>query len=98
MSAVALLLSPMWLSWKNGLLRGGGSWLRRIFLAALAGLFWLGTYWVIRRVLRYFDTVFDLGPGLAYQLLTDHSADFFIHAALQQSDRLAFDLFPFPRS
>ena len=69
MSSVALLLSPMWLSWKNSLLRGGGSWARRLLLAALAIGFWLGTYGVIRRVLRYFETAFDLGPGLAYQLL-----------------------------
>ena len=69
MSSIALLLSPLWLSWKNGFLRGGASWPRRLVLAALAAGFWLGTFLVIRRVLRYFETVFDLGPGLAYQLL-----------------------------
>ena len=69
MSSVALLLSPLWLSWKNGFLRGGGSWPRRFVLAALAVCFWLGTYLIIRRVLHYFETVFDLGPALAYQLL-----------------------------
>jgi len=69
MSSVALLLTPLWLSWKNGFVRGGGSWSRRLALVALAVGFWLGTYLVIRRVLRYFETVYDLGPGLAYQLL-----------------------------
>jgi ABC-2 type transport system permease protein len=38
-------------------------------LALLAGLFWIGTYLLIRRVLRYFETVYELGPALAYQLL-----------------------------
>ena len=69
MSSVALLLTPLWLSWKNDFVRGGGSWSRRLALIALAVGFWLGTYLVIRRVLRYFETVYDLGPGLAYQLL-----------------------------
>lgn len=69
MTAIALLLSPSWLSWKNSLFRGRGSWPRRLLLAALAFGFWLGTYLVIRRVLRYFETVYELGPGLAYQLL-----------------------------
>jgi ABC-2 type transport system permease protein len=69
MSSIALLLSPVWLSWKNGLVRGGASWQRRVLLIILATGFWLGTYLVIRRVLRYFETVFDLGPALAYQLL-----------------------------
>ena len=69
MSSVALLISPLWLSWKNSLRRSGGSWPRRLLLTGLAIGFWIGTYLVIRRVLRYFETVFDLGPGLAYQLL-----------------------------
>ena len=69
MSSIALLLSPLWLSWKNGFVRGSASWPRRLVLAVLAAGFWLGTFLVIRRVLRYFETVFDLGPGLAYQLL-----------------------------
>jgi ABC-2 type transport system permease protein len=69
MSSIALLLSPLWLSWKNSFLRGGGSWTRRVVLAGLAVCFWIGTYLVIRRVLRYFETVYDLGPSLAYQLL-----------------------------
>jgi len=69
MTSVPVLLSPLWLTWKNSFFRGGGSWTRRFLLAALAVSFWLGTYLVIRRVLRYFETVYDLGPGLAYQLL-----------------------------
>ena len=69
MSTVALLLSPFWLSWKNSLSTRSGSWSRRLVLAALAVCFWLGTYFVIRRVLRYFETVYELGPALAYQLL-----------------------------
>jgi len=69
MSSIALLLSPLYLSWKNGFFRGTGSWSRRLSLALLATLFWIGTYLVIRRVLRYFETVYELGPALAYQLL-----------------------------
>ncbi len=69
MSSVALLLSPFWLSWKNSLSRSRASWSRRLSLAVLAICFWIGTYLVIRRVLRYFETVYDLGPALAYQLL-----------------------------
>lgn len=69
MSTASLLLSPLWLTWKNSFFRGGASWTRRLFLAALGAAFWLGTYLVIRRVLRYFETVYDLGPGLAFQLL-----------------------------
>jgi ABC-2 type transport system permease protein len=69
MSSVALLLSPLYLSWKNGFFRGGASWGRRLSLALLAVLFWIGTYLVVRRVLRYFETVYELGPALAYQLL-----------------------------
>jgi ABC-2 type transport system permease protein len=69
MSTVVLLLSPFWLSWKNSLAHRSTSWARRLVLAALAACFWLGTYWVIRRVLRYFETVYELGPALAYQLL-----------------------------
>jgi ABC-2 type transport system permease protein len=68
MTSVALLLSPLWLSWRNSLSRGG-SWLRRLVIVGLAVCFWIGTYLVIRRVLRYFETVYELGPGLAYQLL-----------------------------
>jgi len=40
-----------------------------LLLMALGAAFWLGTYYVIRRVLLYFETVYDLGPALAYQLL-----------------------------
>ena len=69
MSTVALLLSPVWLTWKNKFLRGGSSWSRRLSLVILAASFWVGTYFVVRRVLRYFETVYELGPALAYQLL-----------------------------
>ena len=69
MSSVALLLSPVWLSWKNSFFRGTHSWARRLSLALLAGSFWIGTYLIVQRVLRYFETVYELGPALAYQLL-----------------------------
>ncbi|MGH7828427.1 MAG: putative ABC transporter permease subunit [Candidatus Binatia bacterium] len=69
MNSIAVLLSPFWLSWKNDFLRGGKQWGRRLLLLGLAGGFWFGTYYVIRRVLVYFQSVYDLGPGLAYQLL-----------------------------
>ena len=69
MNSVALLLSPVWLSWKNSFVRGTYSWSRRLSLAILAVTFWVGAYLVVRRVLRYFETVYELGPALAYQLL-----------------------------
>src|SRR5512132_1921289 len=69
MSSIVILLSPLWLSWKNDFLRGGQPWRRRWLLVALAMTFWCGIYYVIRRVLVYFQTVYDLGPSLAYQLL-----------------------------
>jgi ABC-2 type transport system permease protein len=69
MPTIALLLSPLWLTWKNGFFRGRASWTRRLLLSALAGAFCYGTFVLIRRVLGYFETVFDLGPALAYQLL-----------------------------
>ena len=65
-----LLLSPILLSWKNELFhRRERNWLRRLFIISLGAGFWLGTYWVVRRVLLYFETVHGLGPALAYQLL-----------------------------
>jgi ABC-2 type transport system permease protein len=69
MSSILVLLSPIWLSWKNDFLRPGRSWRRRWLLLGLALAFWCGTYYVIRRVLLYFQSVYDLGPSLAYQLL-----------------------------
>ena len=69
MNPVWVLLSPLWLSWRNDFRRGRGSWQRRLILMGLGAAFWLGTYYVIRRVLLYFQTVYDLGPALAYQLL-----------------------------
>jgi len=69
MHTTILLLSPLWLSWKNSFFRGTRSWTRRLSLVLLAGLFWFGTYLVVRRVLGYFETVYELGPALAYQLL-----------------------------
>ncbi len=69
MSSIVILLSPLWLSWKNDLLRGSRPWRRRWLLVALATAFWCGIYYVIRRVLLYFQSVYDLGPSLAYQLL-----------------------------
>lgn len=69
MNHVWVLLSPLGLSWRNDFLRGRGPWSRRLILMGLGAAFWLGTYYVIRRVLLYFQTVYDLGPALAYQLL-----------------------------
>ncbi len=69
MNSIVVLLSPIWLSWKNAFLHGGQPWSRRGLLAALVALFWLGIYYLIRRVLVYFQSVYDLGPSLAYQLL-----------------------------
>lgn len=65
-----VLLSPALLSWKNDLRTGGAArWLRRLVLLGLGAAFWIGTYWILKRVLTYFQTVYDLGPALGYQLL-----------------------------
>jgi ABC-2 type transport system permease protein len=69
MNSVLLLLSPIWLSWKNDLLRPGQNGRRRVLLLGLGLTLWLAIYWLVRRVLLYFQTVYDLGPSLAYQLL-----------------------------
>lgn len=69
MTSIVVLLSPVWLSWKNDFLSGRNRWARRLLLLGLAVGFWFGTYYLIRRVLIYFQSVYDLGPGLAYQLL-----------------------------
>ena len=70
MHAVSVLLSPILLSWKNNLRRPQErNRLRRIVLLCLALAFWIATYWTVRRVLIYFETVYELGPALAYQLL-----------------------------
>ncbi len=69
MPTIVLLLSPLWLTWKNNFFRGRTSWSRRFLLAVLAAAFWFGTFVLTRRVLRYFETVYELGPALAYQLL-----------------------------
>jgi ABC-2 type transport system permease protein len=65
-----VLLSPNVLSWKNDLWsRGEKRWLRRTVLVLLALGFWIAIYWTVKRVLIYFQTVHELGPALAYQLL-----------------------------
>lgn len=69
MSSIILLLSPFWLSWKNDFFRARNTLGRRLLLLGLAGGLWFAIYYVIRRVLIYFQSVYDLGPGLAYQLL-----------------------------
>jgi ABC-2 type transport system permease protein len=69
MKAVLVLLSPFWFSWRNDFLRSGQPWHRRLFLLALSGGLWLGTFIVIRRVLLYFQSVYELGPALAYQFM-----------------------------
>ncbi|OGQ75988.1 MAG: hypothetical protein A3G40_10155 [Deltaproteobacteria bacterium RIFCSPLOWO2_12_FULL_57_22] len=70
MSALVVLLSPPVLSWKNDLRTGSPArWLRRLVLLGLGAAFWIGTYWTLKRVLAYFQTVYELGPALAYQLL-----------------------------
>src|SRR5439155_206011 len=69
MNTIFVLLSPLWLSWKNDFRRAGNQWGRRLFLLGLALAFWCGTFFVIRRVLIYFQSVYELGPALAYQLL-----------------------------
>lgn len=70
MSSIFVLLSPYLFSWKNEFLRRGErKRLRRVVFLCLALGFWMATYWTIKRVLVYFQTVYELGPALAYQLL-----------------------------
>ncbi len=69
MSAVLVLLSPFWLSWRNEFSRRRAGVTRRYFLLFLGAAFWLGVYFGMRRVLLYFHDVHELGPALAYQLL-----------------------------
>src|SRR5713226_7804494 len=69
MRAILVLLSPFWFSWRNDYLRGRKQWTRRLFLLGLSVAFWVGTFVVIRRVLVYFQSVYELGPALAYQFL-----------------------------
>ncbi|MFQ5683189.1 MAG: hypothetical protein ACE5HC_07945 [Candidatus Binatia bacterium] len=70
MRPLIVLLSPIPLSWKNNIWAGQGKkQLPRLFLLCLGVGFWLLVYWVIKRVLVYFQTVYGLGPALAYQLL-----------------------------
>lgn len=70
MPTLVVLLSPFLLSWKNDLRAGDQKkWLRRVVLLCLALGFWMATYWTVKRVLVYFQTVYELGPALAYQLL-----------------------------
>jgi ABC-2 type transport system permease protein len=65
-----VLLSPILLSWKNSLgRRSDRKWPRRVVLLCLAGGLWAAIYWTVQRVLVYFQTVHELGPALAYQLL-----------------------------
>ncbi len=67
---ICVLLSPNLLAWRNGLRLGSRKdWLRRSVLLCLALGFWLAIYWTVKRVLVYFQTVHELGPALAYQLL-----------------------------
>jgi ABC-2 type transport system permease protein len=69
MNAILILLSPFWFSWRNDFLRGGQPWHRRLCLLGLSVALWFGTFIVIRRVLLYFQSVYELGPALAYQFL-----------------------------
>src|SRR5712692_7953576 len=69
MKPIFVLLSPFWFSWRNDYLRCRKQWTRRLFLLGLSVAFWVGTFFVIRRVLLYFQSVYELGPALAYQFL-----------------------------
>jgi ABC-2 type transport system permease protein len=69
LSTISLLLLPKWLTWKNDFHRAQARSGRRWSLLALGICFWVGTFSVIRRVLMYFQSVHELGPALAYQLL-----------------------------
>ena len=69
MSIILLLLSPKWMTWKNDFHRIRARSARRWSLLTLGICFWIGTFYVIRRVLMYFQSVHELGPALAYQLL-----------------------------
>src|SRR5439155_1429747 len=64
MDAIFVLLSPLWLSWKNDFRRGGNQWGRRLFLLGLALAFWFGTFFVIRRVLIFIPLFLTIPASL----------------------------------
>src|SRR5262245_3874443 len=70
MRSICTLLSPIWLSWKNEFCRRQETGRTRSLILICLGLgLWVAVYWIVRRVLIYFQTAHELGPALAYQLL-----------------------------
>jgi ABC-2 type transport system permease protein len=70
MRSICTLLTPILLSWKNDFCRRQETkWTRSLILLCLGLGLGVATYWIVRRVLIYFQTVHELGPALAYQLL-----------------------------
>ncbi len=65
------VLQPKWRTARQRLrgARERGGWRRLTILATVGGLFWLGVYGVLFRILKYFRGVEELGPLLAAKLL-----------------------------
>src|SRR5206468_1384666 len=65
------VLQPKWRTVRQRLreARERGGWGRLTILLTAGGLFWLGVYGVLFRILKYFRGVEDLGPLLAGKLL-----------------------------
>jgi len=65
------VLQPKWRTVRQRLreARERGGWGRLTILVTVGGLFWLGVYGVLFRILKYFRGVEELGPLLAGKLL-----------------------------
>ena len=65
------VLQPKWRTVRQRLreARERGGWGRLTILVTVGGLFWLGVYGVLFRILKYFRGVEELGPLLAAKLL-----------------------------
>ncbi|PYO37170.1 MAG: hypothetical protein DMD74_01795 [Gemmatimonadetes bacterium] len=65
------VLQPKWRTVRQRLreARERGGWGRLTILLTAGGLFWLGVYGVLFRILKYFRGVEELGPLLAGKLL-----------------------------
>ncbi|MGH7537441.1 MAG: putative ABC transporter permease subunit, partial [Gemmatimonadales bacterium] len=69
--SLAHVLQPKWRTARQRLRKeraaGGGG--KLILLLVVGGFFWMGVFWVLFRMLRYFRGIEELGPLLAGKLL-----------------------------
>jgi ABC-2 type transport system permease protein len=79
MTEVLALLRPRFLSFKNRRIskKERGRWLRIFLLGTIGLAFWGGTFFILYRVLTYFQGVEEFGDLLAYKLLSMALITFF---------------------